>query len=86
MNHIICFIDDSEFEHDLVRNEIAPLVPDLEFIQAYTFDEVLDELADKTPALFLLDLWGRDESVAEPFLPPKKEIEKKIFVSLPNIW
>ena len=39
MDLIICFIDDSEFEHDLVHREIVPEAPALTFIQAYTFEE-----------------------------------------------
>ena len=39
MKPIICFIDDSDFEHDLIRNEIAPCDPELEFLRAYTFEE-----------------------------------------------
>jgi len=78
MKNIICFIDDSEFEHELVRGEIAPLVPDMEFVQSYTFDEIRDELGSRTPALFLLDLWGQDESVIEPYFFSKEEIEEKI--------
>ncbi len=34
MKAIVCFIDDSDFEHELVRNEIAPCAPDLEFFHA----------------------------------------------------
>ena len=88
MKHMICFIDDSEFEHDLVRNEIAPLVPDMEFIQTFTFDDVREELGSKNPALFLLDLWGQDESVTAPYISPKKEIEKKIanFPTLDDVY
>ncbi|MCP4579607.1 MAG: hypothetical protein GY846_25325 [Deltaproteobacteria bacterium] len=88
MKPIICFIDDSEFEHDLVRNEIAPLVSDMAFVQTYTFDEARDALGSKTPALFLLDLWGQDESITEPFLSPKKEIDKKIadFPTLDHVY
>jgi len=63
MNPVICFIDDSEFEHDLVQYEIAPSAPDLEFVQAYAFDEAKDLLAAKIPSLFLLDLWGQDKDV-----------------------
>jgi len=75
---IICFVDDSKFEHDLMRHEIAPCVPDLEFIQAYTFEETMGKLGSKAPALFLLDLWGQDESVVEPCLSTKKELEEKV--------
>ena len=78
MKHIICFIDDSEFEHNLVRKQIAPLVPDMEFVQTFTFDKVKDELGTRSPALFLLDLWGQDESVTVPYISPKEEIKKKI--------
>jgi DNA-binding NarL/FixJ family response regulator len=88
MKHIICFIDDSEFEHDLVRNEIAPLVPHVEFVQTYTFEEVRGELGSTKPALFLLDLWGQDEDVSEPYLPPKEELEIKVsdFPTLDKIY
>ncbi|MBW1900463.1 MAG: hypothetical protein JRJ20_02395 [Deltaproteobacteria bacterium] len=88
MKHIICFIDDSEFEHDLVRHEIVPHIPDMEFIQTYTFDETRDKLGHKTPALFLLDLWGQDESVTEPYLSPSNEIEQKVaeFPTLDNVY
>jgi DNA-binding NarL/FixJ family response regulator len=73
---IICFIDDSDFEHDLVRSEIAPSFPEIRFIQTYTFDQMRRELRDQQPDLFLLDLWGQDPLVKEPFLTPKDELEK----------
>jgi DNA-binding NarL/FixJ family response regulator len=79
MDLIICFIDDSPFEHDLVRQEIAPSTPGLKFIQAYTFEEAKEKLAEKIPVLFLLDLWGQDMTVKKPSLMPKRELEKKIF-------
>ena len=78
MDLIICFIDDSPFEHDLVRREIAPSAPGLKFIQAFTFEEAKEKLAQKIPVLFLLDLWGQDPTVKKPSLMPKKELEKKI--------
>jgi DNA-binding NarL/FixJ family response regulator len=78
MKHIICFIDDSEFEHDLVRNEIAPLARKMTFVQTYTFEEAREALGSNKPALFLLDLWGQDEDVQKPYLTPKEEIGKKI--------
>ena len=37
MKPIVCFIDDSSFEHELVSHEIAPSAPDLEFVQTTTF-------------------------------------------------
>lgn len=78
MDQIICFIDDSGFEHDLVRNEIAPFAQGFRFIQAYTFQEAQQLLEGENPALFLLDLWGKDENVPDPHLPPRKELEKRI--------
>ena len=78
MKPLICFIDDSPFEHDLVRHEIAPSAPDLEFVQAYTFEEARSLLSPgRTPALFLLDLWGQDEAVTEPFLTPLEEQKRR---------
>jgi len=76
MKSVICFIDDSGFEHDLVQYEIAPSAPDLEFVQAYTFDEAKDLLAAKIPSLFLLDLWGQDKDVVEPYLTPMEELKR----------
>jgi DNA-binding NarL/FixJ family response regulator len=78
MKPIVCFIDDSDFEHDLVRNEIAPRAPDLEFLQAYTFEEAREALGGRSPALFVLDLWGKDEDVLEPSLTTREELEEKI--------
>ena len=77
MKDVICFIDDSEFEHDLVQHEIAPSAPELEFVQAYTFDEAKHLLGAKIPSLFLLDLWGQDKDVVEPYLTPKEELKRK---------
>jgi DNA-binding NarL/FixJ family response regulator len=78
MDLIICFIDDSSFEHDLVRQEIAPSAPDLNFFQAYTFEEARERLAEKIPVLFLLDLWGQDPTIKAPSMMPKGELENRI--------
>jgi len=88
MKRIICFIDDSKFEHDLVRNEIAPCDPEMEFIQAYTFEEVRNILGTRAPGLFLLDLWGKDEDVRAPYITPREELEKKIagFPTLDHVY
>ncbi len=77
MKDIICFIDDSAFEHDLLKNEIAPTALDTVFIQGYTFDEIKKLLAGKTPSLFLLDLWGQDPGVTHPYLTPATEVRQK---------
>jgi DNA-binding NarL/FixJ family response regulator len=75
MELVICFIDDSGFEHDLVKNEIAPASSGLTFIQAYTFEEAGEVLGSRTPVLFLLDLWGQDPEVTNPRLTPKEELQ-----------
>lgn len=75
---IICFIDDSDFEHALVREEIAPQAPRFEFVQAKTFEEACQRLSERIPALFLLDLWGQDPSVASPSITPRQEVERKV--------
>jgi DNA-binding NarL/FixJ family response regulator len=85
---IICFIDDSDFEHDLVRNEIAPSAPDILFIQTYTFEETKHKLRDQYPSLFLLDLWGQDPEVKDSHLTPKAELEERIagFKTLDQVY
>ncbi|MFP3927798.1 MAG: hypothetical protein ACLFUE_04375 [Desulfobacteraceae bacterium] len=77
MKPLICFIDDSDFEHALVREEIAPLSNGYEFVQAYTFGQAVDLLAGRRPALFLLDLWGADPDVESPSITPAAELRTK---------
>lgn len=88
MKPIICFIDDSKFEHDLVREQIAPAAPDLTFVQAYTFEEARESLGGQMPALFLLDLWGKDEGVREPAITPQAELERRVaaFPKLDHVY
>jgi DNA-binding NarL/FixJ family response regulator len=78
MDLIICFIDDSGFEHDLVRTEIAPFARGLHFVQAYTFEEARDLLGERIPILFLLDLWGQDAEVKKPYFTPREELGKRV--------
>ena len=84
MEDIICFIDDSPFEHALVREEIAPAARDLRFVQAYTFEEAEAVLNHSVPRLFLLDLWGADKTVTAPAITPKEALEARI-ASIPSI-
>ena len=84
MKPVVCFIDDSTFEHDLVRNEIAPFAAQYLFVQAYTFDEAERKLGRRLPAIFLLDLWGTDDEVNDPRLSTKSELRKKI-ASFPGL-
>ena len=88
MDLIICFIDDSGFEHDLVRNVIAPFEKRLTFIQAYTFDEARSRLEGRIPGLFLLDLWGQDEEVINPSITPREELASLIsgFNTLEDVY
>jgi DNA-binding NarL/FixJ family response regulator len=88
MKPIVCFIDDSPFEHDLVAQEIAPSAPDLGFVQAYTFAEAVDRLTPNMPALFLLDLWGQDPEVTKPALTPMEELRQKAagFPTLEDVY
>ena len=76
MDLIICFIDDSGFEHDLVRDIIAPAERRLEFVQAFNFDEARSRLNGRIPGLFLLDLWGQDAEVENPYITPREELDK----------
>lgn len=88
MDLIICFIDDSGFEHDLVKNIIAPAEKRLEFIQAYTFDEARGKLKGRVPGLFLLDLWGQDAEVINPTITPKEELNELVsgFNTLDHVY
>ena len=88
MRPIICFIDDSKFEHDLVQNEIGPSAHEFQFVQAYTFEEAREKLGTKMPALFLLDLWGKDEDVSDPHISPKEDLKIEIanLPSLDNVY
>ncbi len=88
MKPIICFIDDAGFEHDLVRHEIAPRAPKFQFVQAYTFDDAKTRLEKAVPSLFLLDLWGQDETVTNPQVTPIRDVQEKIagFPSLADVY
>ena len=88
MKPLVCFIDDSDFEHDLVRKEIAPNAPDLEFLQVFTFEEARESLGTEVPDLFLLDLWGKDEDVLEPSITPREKLEERIarFPTLDHVY
>jgi DNA-binding NarL/FixJ family response regulator len=88
MKPIICFIDDSKFEHELVCHEIAPCAPHFQFVQAYTVDEARGLLEKAPPTLFLLDLWGQDDTVIRPEIPPMENVLEKIalFPTLAEVY
>ena len=77
MRPAICFIDDSDFEHGLVRREIAPRSAVYAFVQAHTFEEAETLLGSARPALYLLDLWGQDPDVPEPTITPQAVLEEQ---------
>jgi DNA-binding NarL/FixJ family response regulator len=77
VKEIICFIDDSAYEHSLVSQEIAAGDDEHTFVQATTFDEAVELLGDRAPALFLLDLWGSDPDVRHPAVTPKEVLQEK---------
>ncbi len=72
---IISFIDDSSFEHQLVERQIASQAPELDFRCTFTFEECRENLAGRAPALFLLDLWGKDEAVRRPCIASLEELQ-----------
>jgi DNA-binding NarL/FixJ family response regulator len=88
MRFSVCFIDDSDFEHELVRTEIAANTPDFEFVQTYTFDEARRALGSRIPVLFLLDLWGQDPAVAEPSITGQEALKTRIaeFKALDRVY
>jgi len=67
---VYCFIDDSEFEINLMRTVIAPHEPGVDFVCCQTFKECNELLSECGiyPALFILDLYG------SPELPDEKDI------------
>ena len=74
MQPIFCFIDDSEFELDVFRENIVPASPGVRFILGYEYAEVRAELGDEHPCLFLLDLYGRDPNVRGGRIPTREEL------------
>ncbi|MDZ7699582.1 MAG: hypothetical protein U5R49_22515 [Deltaproteobacteria bacterium] len=45
-------------------------------------------MASRRPALFLLDLWGQDNTVADPHITPKKDLENLMekFPTLEDVY
>ncbi len=88
MKTIICFIDDSDFEHDLIHTEIAPCSAEFDFVSAYDFEEARRLLGSKGPALFLLDLWGQDAEIPVPCITKKEELLSRLegFPTLDEVY
>ncbi|MDY6851576.1 MAG: hypothetical protein SV487_05830 [Thermodesulfobacteriota bacterium] len=85
---IVCFIDDSPFELEVFERNIIPASSGMEFILGSTYDEVRRELEERYPCLFLLDLYGRDSTMAAPGIPSREEMESEIksFASLDSVY
>ena len=85
---IFCFIDDSPFELDVFLTSIAPKARNIEVITGHTYGAIKEQLGDRYPCLFLLDLYGRDEKAGPASIPPLPEIEKEIsaFKSLQDVY
>ncbi len=77
---VYCFIDDSPFELKLFKNVIAPHRPDIQFIYADTYLKCEKQLSDSGlyPALFILDLYGREGLKESLKLPPQELLEQQI--------
>lgn len=88
MKSVICFIDDSDFEHNLVRYEIAPFSAEFSFVHAYDFEEAKNLFASRNPALFLLDLWGQDEEILDPRITSEEELRSRVmdFPTLDGVY
>ena len=76
---VFCFIDDSSFELQLFRDVFEEQPSDTIFVYGTTFEEAQDYLQenDLTPALYILDLYGRTGTVPKPEIPPISELREK---------
>jgi len=88
MKPIFCFIDDSAFELDVFRENIVPAGTGLKFILGSTYRQVRAEIGDDYPALFVLDLYGRDPALSAGGIPPPEKLNEQIkqFPSLDAIY
>lgn len=76
---VFCFIDDSSFEIQLFREVFEKPSSDTIFVYGTTFEEAQDDLKknDLTPALFILDLYGRTSTEPNPQIPPISDLREK---------
>ncbi len=83
---VYCFIDDSPFELKLFKDVIEPHLPDVQFIYADTYPDCKRQLSDSClyPALFILDLYGR-EGLKESVRIPQKELLVQQIKNIPGL-
>ncbi|MBW2140079.1 MAG: hypothetical protein JRG97_03275 [Deltaproteobacteria bacterium] len=88
MRPLFCFIDDSVFELDVFKKNIVPTAQGVDFILASTYEQTLEEIGSRYPALFILDLYGRDPNLDAKGVPAKKELAVEInsIASLDSIY
>lgn len=87
MRPVFCFIDDSKFELDLFQRVFPVEAPGIEFILGSTYEEVREKIGDRYPALFILDLYGQDESI-DSSIPEQAELANEIskFPGLESVY
>ncbi|MBW2091551.1 MAG: hypothetical protein JRI34_05440 [Deltaproteobacteria bacterium] len=88
MRPLFCFIDDSAFELDVFKNNIVPAAKNIDFTLASTYAETRREIGSRYPALFILDLYGRDPNLPAQGIPAKETLaaEIKSVASLDSIY
>ncbi len=88
MGPIFCFIDDSQFELDVFTGHIVPAATDIEFILGSTYTQVREQLGERHPCLFLLDLYGQDDRVVPAGIPAQKDLEAEtaLFMTLDDVY
>ncbi|MBW2623253.1 MAG: hypothetical protein JRD68_10135 [Deltaproteobacteria bacterium] len=88
MQPLFCFIDDSDFELSVFEKCIAASNPGIDFIQTTTYERARVEIGDRHPALFILDLYGRDPDMDPLGIPSKEAMAEKIkgMVSVESLY
>ena len=88
MGPIFCFIDDSQFELDVFTGHITPAAPGIEFILGSTYAQVREQLGERHPCLFLLDLYGKDDQVVPAGIPRQEDLEAEAasFKTLSDVY
>lgn len=88
MRPLFCFIDDSDFELTVFEKYAAPSKPGIDFIYAQTYDQARIEMGDRYPALFILDLYGRDPDLIPQGIPSKEAMTEQLdgMVSVESLY
>ena len=88
MKPLFCFIDDSGFELEVFKKNIVPAAQGIDFILGSTYAETRQEIGSRYPALFILDLYGRDPDLPATGVPPKETLIAEIstVISLDSVY